>query len=226
MPHINKHLEELELPYPTELDGELYKHKMPHEEIRSRVSRTVDIHPNHEVIEYHIFDRINEASQTARLEELKLLTIFLSLNRKIRLIQSREVFSLEEVEVYLNQCMEKGYEGIILRHSTAPYKRSAPGHATCIMKLKPRVEGVYDIVGFEEEHTIHGEPKNALGALVLALLHTDRAFKVGTGFTRPQREDYWLNRKQVLKKRARIRYQSLTEDRGVPKMSSFVRLED
>ena len=69
VPHINDALEGL---HTEELDGELYCHGMPFSEIHSRVSRTVNLHPDYQKIQYHIFDYKGEREANyERLIDLK-----------------------------------------------------------------------------------------------------------------------------------------------------------
>jgi DNA ligase-1 len=213
VPHIKRALESLNLTG-VEFDGELYKHGMPHEEIRSRVSRTTGPHPQHEEIEYHIYDLISQHEQVTRRNHLHVL---LPEEHPILVIAPTFLGSTEdEIKAQYEQFVNVGYEGIILRHLRGKYKRS---RSTDIMKLKPRLSGIYEVVTQLEEYSIHGEPKGTLGALILKD-PDGNTFKVGSGFTRGQREDYW---KLNLRGRwVKIRYQSITlNGDGVPKMASF-----
>lgn len=116
--------------------------------------------------------------------------------------------------------LDRGFEGIIIRNPQAPYVRKK---TTTLMKLKPRLSDVFPIVGVKEEHTITGQPKNALGAFMLRT-EEGRVFNVGSGFTRKQREDYWRDSEKIVgKMKAKIRYQGLTPYL-VPYMQSFKEL--
>ena len=53
-----------------EYDGELYRHGWSFEEIHSVVSRRVNLHPDHEQIQFHCFDLIENAQQLVRLSYL------------------------------------------------------------------------------------------------------------------------------------------------------------
>ena len=69
LPHINKALEEeyADSTHKPSPDGELYCHKMPFEEIISRVKRDYP-HPDSESIQYHIFDFKHTSMQYERLQ--------------------------------------------------------------------------------------------------------------------------------------------------------------
>jgi len=74
VPHINEALDRLGID--TELDGELYCHEMKFEEIVSITSRTVNIHPDHRRIDFHVFDVVTEDSQDKRIIELNQLSMY------------------------------------------------------------------------------------------------------------------------------------------------------
>jgi len=209
VPHLNEELEDLHLSN-TELDGELYCHGMRFQDIRSITSRTINLHPNHELINYYIYDLVDEErEQIRRMDELFILippTAFFLRRVPMTLVNTPEEF--------LNQVGSSvilGYEGAIARHPHAPYVRRK---TTTMMKLKPQVSDTFVVVGYEEEVSISGAPKGALGALRCWNENKD-VFKVGTGFTRSQREVFWELRKSLPGKFVKIRFQELTRD-GIP----------
>lgn len=218
VPHINKALFDLygaDDPPTLELDGELYKHGMRHEDIRSIVSRTVDRHPNYEEMEYHIFDWISEKDQLTRASDLCTLPEA----PPIHIAKTYTVRDLGEFERFYSQFVSEGYEGIVVRNPEGLYKRS---RSTDIMKLKPRNELTVLVIGLVEEETIHGKSKNSLGAVVCRHPEIRNEFEVGTGFTREERERYWRNPEDIIGRTIEITYQSLTKDSI--KMTAFKRI--
>lgn len=215
VPHINETLSSLHLN--AELDGELYYHGLSFEEIVSITSRTVNLHPNHKRIQFHIFDIINGEPQMRRqllVEALRGLSPFLPI-APFWLCES-----LDDVLFAYDQVINLGYEGIIVRNVNAPYERK---RSTMVMKFKPKKSDTYEIVGVTEEIDKDGVPKNSLGALVCR--GTDGTlFQVGSGFTRDLRNDLW-SRAEVLKgKHVKVQYQHLTSGKGVPRFPIFISL--
>jgi ATP-dependent DNA ligase len=212
VPHINEALLQTGLNN-IELDGELYIHGMSFEGIHSIVSRKENIHPSFESMEYHIFDIAHGANQFMRLRLLKELES--SLKPPLRVVPTSTVDAREEKIVEQMLFYNKqGYEGIIVRNPAGLYVRR---RSTEIMKFKPRKTDSYKIIGFEEEISIDGIPKNALGALILQS-DQNQVFKVGSGnfLTRDRREELWQNRTTLIGQTAEIAYQALT-DRKVPR---------
>ena len=129
----------------------------------------------------------------------------------------KEVFTLEDLLEYEADCLEAGYEGLILRDPNAPYKM---GRSTVkegyLLKLKRFVDAEAVIIGFEErmenqnEATVNelGRTKRSshkagkvgrgdLGALVCRTAEGVE-FSIGTGLDDAAREDLWAIRNDDL----------------------------
>jgi len=209
VPHIAKALEHLGTD--LELDGELYCHGLPFEDIHSIVGRTVNLHPHHQMIKYHIFDYVSDESQSVRIGNLNGMRINGQECLEIAPYYICQTF--DEVIKSYEEILSRGYEGIIVRHFLAPYVRK---RSTLMMKFKPKKEDIYEITGVVEETTIEGKPKDSLGAFICC--GEDRTpFKVGTGFTREQRRDYWERSEVLIGKRIKVLYQTLTTGKKVPR---------
>jgi ATP-dependent DNA ligase len=215
VPHINKALEEYDFNH-MELDGELYLHGTAHQDIRSVVGRTVNIHPDSEMMQLHLFDVVNQDVQAKRLLELKENV---PESEYIKIVRSDLANNVNEIIEILQEYEEQGYEGVIVRHIGFPYLRK---RSTGMMKWKPRRSDYYTITGYEEEISIHGEKKGTLGALWLTSDDGER-FKVGSGsfLTRYNRTVLWVDREKLIGRIAHIKYQHLTE-RKVPRFPVLV----
>lgn len=217
VPHIVYQLEELNYKN-LELDGELYAHGVSHQVIHGTVGRTVNLHPEFEQVEYHIFDFVSSEPQYKRSIALqKLITPETGSN--IKLVETQYGETISDVMHGLEYYIEKGYEGVVLRSLDNSYVRK---RTTQMMKFKPRKDDLYTIVGFEEEISINGEPKNSLGALVLTS-GINEVFKVGSGsfLTRGKRIELWKIKETLVGKVAHVKYQHLTE-RHVPRFPVLV----
>lgn len=223
VPHIAKALYEMGL-RDIELDGELYIHGAPHNEIHSIVSRSAaNIHSDYKLAEFHVFDVVTHLPQVERTR--LLIDLFPQRNRNfgpIQLVPSRIVNNLEEIMAAQDEYARLGYEGFVLREASAPYVRK---RSTSLMKFKPRKEDLYEIVATQEEISIDGIPKNSLGALVCTG-NDGTHFRVGSGslLTRDARENLWQQREELIGKYARVRYQHMTSARGVPRFPVVVEI--
>lgn len=215
VPHINKALNKLGID--VELDGELYCHGMNFEQIHSIVSRTINLHPDREAIKFYVFDYVSEEPQMMRIGKLPRILPQKS-NLPIITVPYHICESLEDVMKTYDLLLNKGYEGIIVRHLQAPYIRK---RSTYMMKFKPKKEDIYDIIGFKEEINKEGNPKDRLGALVCKG-DDGTEFSVGSGLRDEDREKLWEGKEGLKGKRVRIQYQHLTTGRKVPRFPVFV----
>lgn len=221
VPHIQQELELLDL-RDTELDGELYTHGMLFDDIRSRVSRTVNYHEDAEAVKYHLFDVINltdpNREQMRRAIDLISLGFTTMHLDSIKVVYTELADTLEEIMDYMESFTSDGYEGIIVRNASFPYERK---RSLGIMKFKPRKSDIYRIVGWKEEVSIEGEPKDSLGALVCVSHSGENMFSVGSGFTQLQRKELWHRRDMLTGRHVLVKYQHITPGRGVPRFPIF-----
>ena len=220
VPHINK-LAARDLPS-GEFDGELYVHGWTFEEIHSVVSRSVNLHPTHYEIEYHIFDYVSADPQFERTLALRELDERLSKTSPFYVVPSYLAHDLDDVMLARNAFVTQGYEGIIVRHATAPYVRK---RSTGMMKFKPKKSDAYLIVGTIEERDKYGNPKDRLGALVCRG-DDGTEFRVGSGFTAAQRVELWRNPEALHGLFVKVEYQALTPGRGCPRFPIFCSIID
>ena len=214
VPHISMALYSQKVPITVELDGELYCHGMSFEEIHSRVSRTVNLHPLYEEIKFHIFDIVDPNPQYLRIARID----FLDIHDPLIKVKHTYLESFEEIMRFYDKCCEEGYEGMILRHPGALYvrKRSVYG-----MKFKPKKDDYYTIVDYKEEVSIHGEKKERLGALICTG-DDGTLFAVGSGLKDEDRQNLWNIRETLKGNLCHVQYQHITSGKGVPRFPIFM----
>jgi DNA ligase-1 len=217
-PHIFEELRKTKLRN-IELDGELYEHSLTHQELRSRIGRTVNPHEDEEAIQFHIFDIVSDEPQIERTIRLQRDLEKVLNTDHLRIVYADVVSNIEQIMKKFQYYIDRGYEGFVLREARAPYMRK---RSPFLMKFKPKKEDVYTIVGVREEISIQGKPKNALGALVL-MDNMGTQFKVGTGFTAEQRQNLWKIKETLIGKSAKVMYQALTNDH-IPRFPVFVEI--
>lgn len=226
VPHINSALSRLHLRN-VEFDGELYIPGAPHEAIHSIVSREVNMHPDSDCIEFHIFDIVKEGIQIERTNLLLDIINYKGAGRSfgsLQIVPNSFVWTIEDIMKMSNDYIQSGYEGFVVRDFYAPYVRK---RSTQMMKFKPRKEDIYEIIGTAEEVSIHGVAKGALGAFICKGDDGTR-FQIGSGslLTRENREAFWKEKDTFNGKYARVKYQHLTHARGVPRFPVVVEIID
>lgn len=210
VPLINQVLRDLGIGW-AEFDGELYSHGMKLQDIRSIVGRTVNLHPDHKRMEYHIFDIINDdpfKKRAAKLDTLRAETYREGVADKIKVVQTYRCLTDQELDRHIGGFLEGGYEGVIFRHPDGMYERRK---SRWIMKYKPRKRGIFEVIGMTEEYDKDGFAKARLGALWCKTKEGVH-FKVGTGFSAAERSVYYEDG-TVIGQFINVKYQEWTKDR-------------
>ena len=203
------------------LDGELYCHGMTREEIHSCVSRRKIKSSLEEKIEFHVFDLVDETmTQTERIVRLK--HIIPPENSKIKFVETFFDWKDKLVE-YTDTFIKEGYEGSIIRNPESFYKATKGNH---MLKHKPTSSDTYKIVSYEEEISIHGEPKDTLGSIIV--IDSDgKIFSVGTGpaLTKDSRQYWWERRDKLKGLYAKVKHSDILTVNGLPTCTSLLSIE-
>lgn len=223
VPHINEELNMLGIT--AILDGELYVHGMSHQKIRSITSRTKNLHDDYRLIEYHVFDIKSQQEQVYR--DINRFRVGIHSNNiiygepKVKFVRDVTLGSISAIERQLKTYLEQGYEGIILRNPAGLY---VDGRSSDLMKLKPRKNGSFTIIGYLEETSCEstcglipeGIPKGSLGSFICEN-SAGKGFRVGSGpvFTRQFRTEAWQHRQDFVGKELAIKFQEMS-DTGIP----------
>jgi len=217
VPHITAYLQNK---FPGKpLDGELYKHGWPRQQIHSVVSRTRNLHPEHREIRFHVFDIVSPDTQDVRLA--KLFDKATDIREPLILTKTYKFRCHDDAEELVTRFYSDGYEGLIVRKPNGIYKPLSRAH---MMKWKPKRGDTYEVVDYIEGI---GKYAGTLGALIVRGSE-GRTFHVGS-FAVDDRERDRLWRSALagglIGKRVRIRYFELTED-GIPPSSVFEAIVD
>ncbi len=236
VPHLNlifsylaKNIEEGQT---LTLDGELYTHGYSFEQIESIVSRTVNIHPDYSAIDFWAFDIKGGGNQLSRLSYLKE-----SLNNwnkelpiecqgKVKVAQNIVCQNKSDVYRAYEELVNKGFEGIVIRHPLTSYHIGRPWY---ILKYKPKKEDLYRFVDMEEAIAEDGSPLGRTGAIICSDIE-GQTFKVGSGpgLTIDALSTMWdkYNRGHYETQPClvRVQYQNLTSANGIPRFGKFVEI--
>lgn len=203
------------------LDGEAYCHGMSLQEIRARTARTKNIHPDFRSISYHIFDIPAPVSQYKRLEALSSKRPKIGHIEDIWWAPTVKVKDQDEVDKFLEEQVERGFEGIVLRKVDGLYTpldiNETAKKPIWMMKWKPVSHDIYEIVEVLEGT---GKYKGSMGALIVRDKEGN-TFHVGSfAIDDSERLRLWRTRLTLPGKRAKIRYFDLSES-GKPPSSTF-----
>jgi DNA ligase-1 len=186
--------------YATPLDGELYVHGLPLEDVVSRAKTGGEV-------EFHIFDLPTDEPFYKRWETL---TRFVRVDEHVRLVKTDLLRSAAEVEEHMEVMLGTGYEGQILRVADASYEER---RTSSLLKRKSYFEAKAIVIGVEPGK---GKHEGRMGALHISGEVALWECRVGTGFSDAQREEVWL-----VGDRVEIGYQRLSKY-GTPYAPRFV----
>ena len=162
-------------------------------------------------------------------------------SKLIRVVPHVMVPNAAALSEYWDQCVEEGYEGVIIRDPNGPYKH---GRSTMsqgwMMKLKHFEDSEAVVVGVEEMmHNANAAETNALGytershcqdnlvptGMLGALVVEWRGvqFKIGTGFDMNTRLNLW--QQDLVGKHVKFKYQELSKY-GVPRFPVWLGFRD
>lgn len=213
------------------IDGELIVGEACGEAVYNRTSSGVMSQDGEPDVRLFAFDRYDmpDAPYTERLASLKSVV---KGDKNIVVHAGEKCDSSKAMVAYEEQCLEEGYEGLILRSLDSGYKfgRSSLKQGW-LLKFKRFCDDEGVIVGVEELYSNQNEKKtNALGrsqrsghAAGMVAMDTLGALKcvtakgnefwvkgvdfdIGSGFTAAQRADLWKKRKTLVGKIVKFKY--------------------
>jgi DNA ligase 1 len=219
--------ERIENLFPNGVDGELMIPGKPFGEATGIImsSKNAKDVP----FQYHVFDYvINEATAqpyNERMNNLAQLPDFLEPKYWDAVASIVKVLPIQinndaELNAFEDECLARGYEGIMIRIPDGPYKcgRSTEKEGF-LLKIKRFEDSEAEIIGFDEKmhndneliedelgyakrsHIKEGMiPAGTLGNLVVKDLKSKVTFSLGTGFDDKLRDTIWCNQDQYLGK--------------------------
>jgi|TARA_R110000824_G_scaffold20545_20_gene77468 DNA ligase-1 len=218
--HITAELKQVHAKYPNlVIDGELFKHGVPLNEIVKLVSvnrKAKDVTDEDRdrakaIVEFHIYD-VYDASQPnlTNIERLALIgNIFKSFKfRSIKQVETELVETFDRVIELLEIYIKEGYEGAIIRLVKGIYelKRSYQ-----LLKLKKFYDAEYKVVKIEE-----GKGDWAgCAKRIICELPDGRTFASNIRGTREDLSELFLTKEENYGEMATVEYQELSPY-GVP----------
>ena len=192
------------------LDGELIVGSPTSKTVYTDTVSAIMKHSRWPEFTYYVFDMHNVPSPYEH-RLATVLTQVTALGGCLKLLEQIKLYNEAELLDYEAKCVEQGYEGIILRSPTAPYKfgRSTVNEGY-LLKVKRFEDSEAEIIGIEEE-MYNGNAaetnelgrtkrssakagkvgKGTMGALIMRDVRSGVEFNLGTGFTAAQRAADW-----------------------------------
>lgn len=224
-PIKNKSIVEALSDLPSGLDGELLAGNF--QETTHRVMKEEETEGEWA---YYIFDYVKDnlttdyVTRIGELMKLAGMSAWKSANN-IVLLTPKQIGSFEELMAYEKECLDKGYEGLIIRSGSGPYKcgRSSVKEGY-MLKVKRFSDSEAKVIGFVEfEHNQNEAEKDNFGRtkrsdkkegkvlgnmLGKFILETPEGltFGCGTGLSMEQRKEIWENQDKYLGRLVKYKY--------------------
>lgn len=206
------------------MDGELIKGSPTSQSAYRDTVSEVMAFDKTEGATFYVFDYIKDLTLPFTVRNEMLWDAVLELKHpKVVVLEHRWIENMEELLAFEQECLDMGYEGLIIRAPNAPYKT---GRSTVkegyILKLKRFSDAEAIVIGFEERmHNGNEATKNELGRTqrsshkanmigmdmlgALQVKFGEVEFSIGTGFTDEERIHIWNNRSSFLGKLAKFK---------------------
>lgn len=197
------------------LDGELYLHDVPFDEI-SGVVRTKKALHNERMMEYHVYDLVDDTlsfeERHSKLNEMKFN------NPYIKHVPTYACEDEDALRSFHDQFVKTNFEGIMIRNNQGNYKQG--GRTYDLQKHKYFKDDEFKIVNVKEAD---GNDKGT--AIVQCETTNGALFWVRPKGSRAYRKDLLDKFQNVIGKRMTVKYQNLTEQ-GVPRFPVGVSIRD
>lgn len=235
---IEKELEYFFDLYPDAiLDGELYNHELKEDfnAIISLVKKTKNISKKdwkriESLLQFHIFDIAGSFDKydenSPYFARRNWLEDQIEENGRIKFVENKYsvTFSLDledeenTATKFFNQCIELGYEGIMVRHSGMSYERKRTHN---LLKIKEFETEEFEIVDIIEGK---GNRSGMFGKFVLKLPNGE-TFKANARGSYEYYKQIWDNQSEYIGKMATHRFMNYTPD-GVPRGGAVIAIRD
>lgn len=198
------------------LDGELYCPELTFEEMSGALRRH-SISPELARIKYRVFDIPYDTEFFSGRYDILQVRFYHQLrnrtNYPLVLVPTWIAHSFQEIDKLQTECLEQGFEGIMIRDPDSPYIHRRT-HA--LLKYKKVEQLRVHIIGFKAGK---GKHLGRLGALIVECPNRKEC-SVGTGFDDQERETIWASRNDWLGAWITIEYQEKTKY-GIPRFPRY-----
>mgnify|MGYP001564999932 CR=1 FL=1 len=199
------------------LDGELYMHGKPFNEMSKILNNETIVIPTD--MKFYVYDCIpikdweNQKCNITYTDRLKLLrTVIANIADRKRIIDAptdKVNSAAEAIEIH-KEHLKAGYEGSVLKAVEGKYQwKRVSIKSGEMIKLKPFKDEDLEIVDIVEGE---GKYEGSLGSIVVRGNNVANT-SVGSGFTDADRKEIWGNKNKYLGRTAQIKYFEISEDK-------------
>lgn len=193
---------------------------------------------------FHVFDSfVLGNGYNDRMVALDDIIEWDDINDRCELLKPKQIDNEQELTLYLDICLAKGYEGVMIRQPDGRYKfgRSTVKEGI-LLKIKKFFDDEAELLEIiEAQHNLNEQDYDELGyskrssckenlvpagtAGSLVVKWNDKTFRVGfgPGFTDEKKQWVWDNRDDLLGELVKFSYQELSKD-GIPRFGKMLEI--
>jgi DNA ligase-1 len=216
VPHIARELERIlgNVPGIFVFDGELYNHdyREKFEELTSYI-RQVTPKPGHEVVQYVIYDLVNDAPYSERRIQLEDYALQLN-GTHLAVLPAFPVDDEEAMITLFGVFLEQGYEGLMVRNSAGIYKNK---RSYDLQKVKVMADAEFEVTDVTE-----GRGKMAGKAMFHCKTADGGEFRVKMVGALDSLNHYLDHKEDYIGKMLTVKYQNLSAE-GIPRFPIALR---
>jgi DNA ligase-1 len=221
MPHIVAQLENVFPKGNCILDGELYNHEYrdSFEKLTSLIRQEKPA-PGHEVVQYWIYDVVEEKPFKDREFMLTCMEGAPRFDeaKSLKVLATFEVEDEEDMVTHFNIFMENGFEGAIVRNAAGIYKGK---RSYDLQKVKEFADSEFEIIGVEE-----GRGKMKGCAIFVCKTDAGGTFRVKCEGSLDNLATMYDERDKYVGKQLTVKYQGITNAEGVPRFPIGIRVRE
>jgi len=220
VPHIEWALHDVEMPKEGDtcaLDGELYNHYY-HDKFEKLTHFIRQVTPTAgcEIVQYHVYDAVMPGTFRERFAYLEEV-LGSGDHGPVKLVETREVFSEEELMLAFEDFLAQGYEGAIARNADGLYvnKRSYD-----LLKIKQFLDAEFEVTGVEE-----GTGKMQGHGIFVCKAANGSLFRAKMTGVHSELRKYFEHASDYVGKQLTVKYQGLSAY-GIPRFPVALRIRE
>lgn len=216
------------------LDGELYRHDIPLQEINSIVRGKGEAGEN---IEYHVYDHFYPHYEKEGFAQRNaiLIKLFSSYpeNKYIKLLETTEIHSEKECDKLYKEALANKYEGIMIRTANGPYeksivKKSEQLRSKNLLKRKETFDDEFEVVDYTDG--LNGKEQGAIVWICKAKNKNGDTFNVVPNLPHKDRYDIFKECKKKFAEKyegrlLKVEYRGLS-NKNIPLQAKAIEFRD
>jgi DNA ligase-1 len=205
------------LPPQTVLDGELYSHTLPFNVITGAVKTKNKPSKHDNQIEFHIFDTISMDRPDMEYRERVAFFFKAETYQCLRFVTYEIVSTEGEVMAKHDEYVSAGYEGIMIRNLSSPYRIGR--RVNDLLKYKQFEDREFIVID-----VIDGKGSESLAAIFVCQVKNE-TFTVRPRGSIEKRKIQFLHKEKYIGKYLTVRYQPLTREDVLPRFPVGIKFD-